>query len=63
MDTIDFMKRIVHIRFLIRCCGWFNSMKNFPQSNLPGCGDRQVAPLRPRRKAAGNQRTFLRTDR
>jgi hypothetical protein len=63
MDTIDFMKRIVHTRFASHCCGWFNSMKNFRQSRLPDCGDRQVVPLRQRRKAAGNQRTFRRTDR
>jgi hypothetical protein len=63
MDTIGFMKRIVGTRFSSRCCGWFNSMKNFRQSNLPGCGDPQVAPLRQRRKAAGTHRTFLRTDR
>jgi hypothetical protein len=63
MDTIDFMKRIVRTRFSSRCCGWFNSMKNFRQSNGPGCGGRQVAPLRQRRKAARNQRTFPRTDR
>jgi hypothetical protein len=63
MDTIDFVKRIVRTRFSSRCSGWFNSMKNFRQSNLPGCGDRPVAPLRQRREAAGNQRTFLRTDR
>jgi hypothetical protein len=63
MDTIDFMKRIVRTRFSSHCCGWFNSTKNFRQSNLPGCGDRQVVPFRQRRKAAGNQRPFLRIDR
>jgi hypothetical protein len=63
MDTIDFMKRIVHTHFSSHCGGWFNSMKNFRQSNEPGCGDRRFAPLRPRRKVAGNQHTFFRTDR